>query len=376
MLSRVLYIRNFANKVNPKSYNLQEIGFGKALIKKGFDCDVIYFDDNKEMKIEEVFHFRNNKLRILWMNGMKFMNNSIYTKVLKKNFLDEYDLVITTEYNQIMTFFLSKICPDKLVLYHGPYGNNSNKNIQLMYDSFFLPRMRKNIKLNFVKSDLANNYLRGKGFTDVITLGVGLDTEHIDERINLNQEIESKLEKVKDKKVLLYIGVLEERRNIIFLLNVFKNILTLNNEMRLIIVGTGREDDTIKYWDFINSNNLKESIVYFDKVEQKDLWRIYESSDVMLFPTNYDIFGMVLLESMHFQVPIISSINGGSSTLIQHNINGLIIEKFDELLWVSEIQRLLNDSELIEQIKQAATETVRGATWDHIAEKMLMQIKH
>lgn len=376
MYGKILYIRNFASKVNPKSYNLQEIGFGKALIKKGFDCDVIYFDDNKEMKIEEVFHFRNNKLRILWMNGMKFMNNSIYTKVLKNNFLDEYDLVITTEYNQIMTFFLSKICPDKLVLYHGPYGNNSNKNIQLMYDSFFLPRMRKNIKLNFVKSDLANNYLRGKGFTDVITLGVGLDTEHIDERINLNQEIESQLEKVKDKKVLLYIGVLEERRNIIFLLNVFKKILTLNNEMRLIIVGTGREDDTIKYWDFINSNNLKESIVYFDKVEQKDLWRIYESSDVMLFPTNYDIFGMVLLESMHFQVPIISSINGGSSTLIQHNINGLIIEKFDELLWVFEIQRLLNDSELIEQIKQAATETVRGATWDHIAEKMLMQIKH
>lgn len=376
MLSKVLYIRNFANKVNPKSYNLQEIGFGKALIKRGYDCDVIYFDNDKKVKIEEVFHFRNNKLRILWMNGMKFLNNSIFTKVLRKKFLDEYDLVITTEYNQIMTFFLSKICPEKLVLYHGPYGNNSNKKIQLMYDSFFLPRMRKNIKLNFVKSDLANNYLRGKGFNDVITLGVGLDTEHIDERINLNQEIESKLEKVKDKKVLLYIGVLEERRNISFLLNVFKNILTLNNEMRLIIVGTGREDDTIEYWDFINSNNLKENIVYFDKIEQKDLWRIYESSDVMLFPTNYDIFGMVLLESMHFQVPIISSVNGGSSTLIQHNINGLILEKFDELLWVSEIQRLLNDSGLIAQIKQAAAETVRGATWDHIAEKMLMQIKH
>ncbi|WP_422659329.1 glycosyltransferase family 4 protein [Paenibacillus sp. EC2-1] len=376
MLSKVLYIRNFANKVNPKSYNLQEIGFGKALIKKGFDCDVIYFDNNNKLKIEEVFQFRNNKLRILWMNGMKFLNNGIFTKVLRKKFLDEYDLIITTEYNQIMTFFLSNLCPEKLVLYHGPYGDNSNKKIQLLYDSFFLPRMRKNIKLNFSKSDLANNYLMKKGFKDVITLGVGLDTEHIDERINLNKEIESKLEKVKDKKVLLYIGVLEERRNISFLLNILKNILTLNNEIRLIIVGTGREDDTKKYWNFIKSNNLEESIIYFDKIEQRDLWRIYESSDVMLFPTNYDIFGMVLLESMHFQVPIISSVNGGSSTLIQHNINGLIIDKFDVSLWISEIQRLLNDSGLIAQIKQAAAETVREATWDHIAERMLMQIKH
>lgn len=376
MRGKVLYIRNFATKVNPKSYNLQEIGFGKALIKKGFDCDVIYFDNNNKLKIEEVFQFRNNKLRILWMNGMKILNNGIFTKVLRKKFLDEYDLVITTEYNQIMTFFLSNLCPEKLVLYHGPYGDNSNKKIQLLYDSFFLPRMQKNIKLNFSKSDLANNYLREKGFKDVITLGVGLDTEHIDERINLNKEIESKLEKVKYKKVLLYIGVLEERRNISFLLNILKNILTLNNEIRLIIVGTGREDDSIKYWNFIKSNNLEESIIYFDKVEQRDLWRIYESSDVMLFPTNYDIFGMVLLESMHFQVPIISSVNGGSSTLIQHNINGLIIDKFDVSLWISEIQRLLNDSGLIAQIKQAAAETVREATWDHIAERMLMQIKH
>lgn len=376
MYGKILYIRNFASKVNPKSYNLQEIGFGKALIKKGFDCDVIYFDNNNKLKIEEVFQFRNNKLRILWMNGMKFLNNGIFTNVLRKKFLDEYDLIITTEYNQIMTFFLSNLCPEKLVLYHGPYGDNSNKKIQLLYDSFFLPRMRKNIKLNFSKSDLANNYLKEKGFKDVITLGVGLDTEHIDERINLNKEIESKLEKVKDKKVLLYIGVLEERRNIIFLLNILKNILTLNNDIRLIIVGKGREDDTIKYWNFIKSNNLEESIIYFDKVEQRDLWRIYESSDVMLFPTNYDIFGMVLLESMHFQVPIISSVNGGSSTLIQHNINGLIIDKFDVSLWISEIQRLLNDSGLIAQIKQAAAETVKEATWDHIAERMLMQIKH
>lgn len=374
---RILYIRNFARKVNPDSYNLQEIGFGKALIRKGYDCDVVYYDSEKEDSVQEVDRFQDHSLRIMWMKGIKILSNSIYRRILSKHFLDQYDLIITTEYTQIMSYLLSKICPEKLVLYHGPYNDNNNLIIQKIYDRFCLPKMKQNLKYNFVKSDLAKVYLSNKGFSKVHTLGVGLDRDKINQKKVLNPDLNTKIENLGDKKVILYIGILEDRRNILFLLQILKVLRSkLEEEVFLLIVGDGKQEDTSRYWDFISKNNLNEFIVHLPKVAQKDLWQIYEVSDVMVFPTNYDIFGMVLMESMYFQVPVITSMNGGASTLIENNVNGVIIDQFNEQLWVEAIVKVLGDDILHRRLRMEALNTINAVTWDNIADDMLNKIGH
>lgn len=382
MIPKILYLRNFASKVNGASYNLQEVGLGKALVRKGYDCDIVYYNDRKETHLERIYQHEGCTLRILWLHGFKFLSNSIYREVLKDSFLKAYDLVITTEYNQIMTYLLSRKCPDKLALYHGPYRDNTHALIRKLYDVMLLPKVTKSLRRTYVKSDLAKRYLENKGFNNVITIGVGLDRSNVENGFNSddnsgareeNREVASELRRIGDRPVLLYVGVLEERRNIRFMLNTFKRVLQKHPGCLLLMVGNGRKVDTDRYWAYAQQLGLTDSIIHFPRVEQRHLWQIYGAADVMLFPTQYDIFGMVLLESMLFRVPIISSVNGGSVTLIEDGVSGVMLRSFSEEEWAGRIGTLLENAELRRSLAEQAFLTIERMSWDRIADDIVSQ---
>lgn len=382
MIPKILYLRNFASKVNGASYNLQEVGLGKALVRKGYDCDIVYYNDRKETHLEQVYRHAGCTLRIIWLHGFKFLSNSIYRDVLKDSFLAAYDLVITTEYNQIMTYLLSRKCPEKLALYHGPYRDNTHALIRKLYDVMLLPKVTKSLRRTYVKSDLAKRYLENKGFDNVITIGVGLDRSNVERGFNSddnsgareeNREVANELRRIGDRPVLLYVGVLEERRNIRFMLSTFKRVLQKHPGCLLLMVGNGRKIDTDRYWAYAQQLGLTDRIIHFPRVEQRHLWQIYGAADVMLFPTQYDIFGMVLLESMLFRVPIISSVNGGSVTLIEDGVSGVMLRSFSEEEWAGRIGTLLEDAELRQSLAEKAFLTIERMSWDRIADEIVSQ---
>ncbi|MCP3744323.1 glycosyltransferase family 4 protein [Paenibacillus sp. A3M_27_13] len=386
MIQKILYLRNFASKVNGDSYNLQEVGLGKALVRKGYDCDIVYYNDRKETHLEQVYRHEGCTLRIIWLHGFKFLSNSIYRDVLKDSFLDAYGLVITTEYNQIMTYLLSRKCPDKLALYHGPYRDNTHALIRKLYDIMLLPKVAKSLSRTYVKSDLAKRYLENKGFDNVVTIGVGLDRSKVERAFNSdtsnnsedisgereeNREVANELRRIGDRPVLLYVGVLEERRNIRFMLSTFKRVLQKHPSCLLLMVGNGRKTDTDRYWTYAHELGITDSIIHFSRVEQRHLWQVYGAADVMLFPTQYDIFGMVLLESMLFRVPIISSVNGGSVTLIEDGVSGVMLRSFSEEEWSGRIGALLDNAELRRSMAEKAFLTVERMSWDRIADEIV-----
>ncbi|WP_379293017.1 glycosyltransferase family 4 protein [Paenibacillus provencensis] len=373
-MKKILYLRNFASTVNRSSYNLQEIGLGKAFVKKGYDCDIIYYSTDSLVKVEEIFNYNNNRLSIMWMKGIKFLSNSIYTSVLSKKFLEPYDLIITTEYNQLMTPLLTLLAPHKTVLYHGPYRDNNNKAVRTIYDMVFKSFLAKKIKTVYVKSDLAKQYLENKGFQRVVTVGVGLDKLNFETEPSENIEISELIAPLKNKKVLLYLGILEERRNVIFLLSILKEVVKRDDKFRLLMIGDGQKEDTDRYWKYVEEHHLRDYIIYLPKVKQSEVWQVYGAADIMVFPTTYDIFGMVLLESMHFQVPIISSVNGGAVTVIKNGINGVIVEASDERVWVERILDMHQDQVLLEKIKSESRKTIENLSWDEIADSFIQSL--
>ncbi|WP_342429082.1 glycosyltransferase family 4 protein [Paenibacillus sp. FSL L8-0158] len=392
MIQKILYLRNFASKVNGDSYNLQEVGLGKALVRKGYDCDIVYYNDRKETHLEQVYRHEGCTLRIIWLHGFKFLSNSIYRDVLQDSFLDAYGLVITTEYNQIMTYLLSRKCPDKLALYHGPYRDNTHALIRKLYDIILLPKVAKSLRRTYVKSDLAKRYLENKGFDNVVTIGVGLDRSKVERAFDSdnsdtsnksddisgereeNREVANELRRIGNRPVLLYVGVLEERRNIRFMLSTFKRVLQKHPSCLLLMVGNGRKTDTDRYWTYAHELGITDSIIHFSRVEQRHLWQVYGAADVMLFPTQYDIFGMVLLESMLFRVPIVSSVNGGSVTLIEDGVSGVMLRSFSEEEWSGRIGALLDNGELRRSMAEKAFLTVERMSWDRIADEIVSHL--
>ena len=84
---------------------------------------------------------------------------------------------------------------------------------------------------------------------------------------------------------------------------------------------------------------------------------------------------MVLLEAMYLGTPVISSLNGGSKTMINTDENGIVIEDYDVDKWVEAINKYLTDIGFRNEILHNARKTIEdNYTWDKIAQKMLAVI--
>ncbi|GAB1766406.1 glycosyltransferase family 4 protein [Priestia megaterium] len=368
MNKRILIVRNFASEVNLTSYNLQEVGLGKAFVDKGYDCDIIYYTKDKSSS-QIVYELHERKLTIKWTKAIKFMSNSIYPSILRKKLLNKYKLIISTEYNQVMTFLLSILCGEKLCLYHGPYKDNGNKFIQKTYDLVATPIIRKKTSKVFVKSELAKSFLSRKGFENLETIGVGLDIDNLEK--NTNENVLQDITRAQGQN-LLYVGVLEDRRNIEFLLNVVARCVRQNINRKLILIGNGKEEDVRRYFSVAKSLNIESNIIHIKKLAQSDLKEVYQSADLFLFPTNYDIFGMVLLESMYYKLPIISTLNGGSHTLFNNVEGGVIIDNFNERIWAEKINEILEDNVSRKEMGESAHLRIRNEfNWSFIANKIV-----
>ncbi len=374
-LKNILILRVTPNKVSTATYNLQEIGLAKALVRKGYRCDVAYYC-GKEKDHEEWVRFDENRaVRIIWLHGYGFLREGIYPSL--KRYINDYDIIQVGGYVNFVSFWLYHHARDKVVNYQGPYfyaHNKTDRIKSLMFDHTILtPWQKKNMVVG-TKSLLATEYLKNKGIRDVTTIGVGLDLDNLSEQyktITEKNEFVKRVSEQKKDKYLLYIGALEPRRNIIFLLEVFKKIIEKHPGYRLIIIGKGKEEYIKKCFDFMDQMHLRDKILYRDKMEQKYLKDIYQVSDAFLLPTRYEIFGMVLLEAMYFGLPVFTTYNGGSSVLFDGN-NGVLLRELSADIWCERILQVVEDDVLCKSIGEAASKTIADHyTWDALADKFI-----
>ena len=85
---------------------------------------------------------------------------------------------------------------------------------------------------------------------------------------------------------------------------------------------------------------------------------------------------MVLLEAMYYRTIVLTTRNGGSSTLIKDGKNGIIINNKDVDTWVKKIFECLANSNFMSLMGQCASKTIEsGFTWDILARDFLKQYR-
>lgn len=366
---KYLIIRMYPNVLNIKSYNCQEIGLAKAMIRKGNQCDIVLYTDKNKNWDDEIIFDENRKIHVYYLKAKSIFKNAFFDKKLYE-LIKQYDIVQTAEYDQLGNIKLRRLLGDKLVIYHGPYESEYTKGYKKKcVISDFIIKFYKDYKNTpcLSKSVLATDFLRKKGFKNIKTVGVGLD----DEKFKKSEDV-TDFDFLRDKgkyKYLLYIGRLEERRNILFMFDVLKNVSENNKFIKLVIIGKGNKEYTEKCWNYARKINVIDKIIYIESMNQENLPAIYKKCDIFLLPTKYEIFGMVLLESMYWGVPVITTVNGGSSCLINEK-NGVVINSENNVNeWAKNIRKVIENPN---KYKENAKKTVRnGFLWDNLCEKFL-----
>lgn len=372
MKGRVLYFKNSSSKVNLNTYNVQAVGLGRAFCKLGYDYDFVFFS-NEERVIQEE-EIAGHKLRILTKKGIRVLRSYICPAVLDKDYLEGYDFVISTEYGQIMTYLLSKKSSN-VVMYSGPYYNLFKiPFVSPIYDLLFTRSINTRCAAKFVKSELAKEYLEKKGYTELHNLGVGLDTSRFDIPVEMQPSTKEIVDVLRNHRCLLYVGSLSDRKNFPFLLRVYEKVVTGNPDVKFVIIGKGEAKYVQKHIAHI-SDQAQQGIVRMESIDNAQLQFIYPLAKAFLLPSKLEIFGMVLLEAMYLGAPVITSWNGGSSTLIYGKNTGQIVNEFDVDKWTTAVQKYLDDDELVKDTSLCAKREIEtNYNWVSIASSMLRKI--
>ena len=104
---------------------------------------------------------------------------------------------------------------------------------------------------------------------------------------------------------LLYVGSIEERKNLLTLLEALKDIPKKN----LIIIGDGNNYKN-KCVSFIINNNLSSRTLILSGLKIEEMATIYKHAEMLIYPSIFEGFGIPILEALYSKIPVITSKGG------------------------------------------------------------------
>ena len=94
----------------------------------------------------------------------------------------------------------------------------------------------------------------------------------------------------------------------------------------------------------------------------------FAAADVLLFPTLYEPFGMVVLEAMAAGLPVVTTRLAGVSDVIQPGVEGyLVADPLDVSAYVAALQEVFSDPARRAEMGARAREAARRVSWDFVA---------
>jgi len=118
------------------------------------------------------------------------------------------------------------------------------------------------------------------------------------------------------EKFILNVGTIEERKN---LLTILKSIKELPKQ-HLVVIGNGKEYKN-KCLQYIREHNLQDRVSFLSGIELEEIAAIYQKSEIMIYPSVFEGFGIPILEALFSKTPVITSQGGCfSETGGEHSI--------------------------------------------------------
>ena len=179
------------------------------------------------------------------------------------------------------------------------------------------------------------------------------------------------------KKNVLFVGRMDERKGLRYLLEAFSRLVAMRRDLRLIIVGPGQPDRVCASRLEDLSRVGEDMARLIGSVSDADLPRYYASADVFCSPaTGGESFGIVLLEAMASGTPVVASDIDGYRDVVTHEGNGLLVAPREPGSIAAAIAAVIDDTDLAGHIAAAGKQVAKHHRWQRVASEVEDYYQH
>lgn len=170
----------------------------------------------------------------------------------------------------------------------------------------------------------------------------------------------------KNRKLkLLFVGGLTQQKGISYL---FDAVNSLEDKVELTIVGRKSIDNC----EILNENLAKHTWIPY--LLHADVLKLMRDSDVLVFPSLFEGFGMVITEAMAQGTPVIATDRTAALDFIEDSKNGWLVPPGDAESIVQKLLYIIKNPQCIEKVGRAAMETAKCRPWQQYEDELAVAI--
>lgn len=183
----------------------------------------------------------------------------------------------------------------------------------------------------------------------------------------INLKVYNKLPIVNAKqKTILYIGRLEKRKGLKYLLKAFSILQETNKDVILKIAGDG--SDRQKLERYAVDHNLP--VEFLGRVSEDTKLKLLHESTIFCSPARYgESFGIVLLEAMACGLPVVAGDNPGYSGVLQGTGRFSLVDPTNTAEFARKLDIFINDQAVRKAWLKWADENVKQYNYQNITDQ-------
>ncbi|MGE5217903.1 MAG: glycosyltransferase family 4 protein, partial [Chloroflexota bacterium] len=147
---------------------------------------------------------------------------------------------------------------------------------------------------------------------------------------------------------IVCISAYKKQKALDVLIRAFKSVLEAYPALNLILVGAGPLRESLK--DLAVSLGIEERIAFLGTQTRAEVAELLRNCEAFVLPSRFETFGIVILEAMAFEKPVIATTAGGIPEIIENGESGILVPPDDSGALADAIIAVLRDRALRSKI--------------------------
>ena len=340
------------------------------MVKEGNEVTVVTYKDGDNVKYYEndkgveVYRVDNYMIRpnnfIDWIMQLNFnmitKANEIINKNGKFDVIHAHDWLVAYSAKSIKESYNIPLISTIHATESGRNSGIHDETQRYINDSEWMLTYESSeviVNSNYMKNEVQRLFGLPYDKINVIPNGVNLQ---LFSNVNIDYDFRRQYA-MDNEKIILYVGRLVYEKGIQNLIAAMPKVLDRYHDSKLIICGRGGMIDDLR--EQVKYLGIDNKVYFAGYCDSKKMQKMYKCADVAVFPSTYEPFGIVAIESMLSGTPTIVSDVGGLNEIVEHGVTGMKSYAGNANSIADSVLALLFDPKLCANISQNAIKKVK-----------------